>query len=55
MTTATAPELGGDSGRILRELRVLEDSARQAGWRYRLRAWEIQWHRHRLRKLMTPR
>jgi hypothetical protein len=54
--TANATDFDDDdSRRILRRLRALEDSTRQAGWRQRLHTWEIHWHRHRLRKLMTPR
>jgi hypothetical protein len=55
MRTATATDLGGDSGRLLRQLRVLEDSAHQAGGlRHRLHAWELRLIRRRLQKLMTP-
>lgn len=56
MRTATAhSDLDGDDGRMLRQLRALQGSYEQAGWRQRLHAWELRWHRHRLRKLMTPR
>jgi len=55
MRTATATDLGGDAGRILRQLRALQGSYEQAGWRHRIHVWELRWHRQRLRKLMTPR
>jgi len=47
-------DLGGDAGTILRQLRALQGSYEQSGWRQRLRVWEIRWYRRRLRKLMTP-
>lgn len=54
MRTATANSpLGGDAGTILRQLRVLQDSYHQAGWRYRLHVLELRLMRRRLRKLMT--
>lgn len=40
---------------MLNQLRVLEHSARQGGWRYRLRAWELALIRRRVQKLMMPR
>lgn len=56
MRTATAADLGGDTGRMLRELRILEDAHRQTGRVLdRLRAVEVRWHRRRLRKLLEPR
>lgn len=39
---------------MLRQLRVLEDSYHQAGWRHRLHALELRLMRRRLQKLMTP-
>lgn len=47
-------DLGGDGSRILRQLRILEDSYHQAGWRQRIHVLELRLMRRRLRKLMTP-
>lgn len=56
MSSAPATDLGGAAGRMLRELRILEDSHRQTGRLLdRLRAAEVRWLRRRLRKLLEPR
>ena len=54
MRTATATDLGGDAGDMLRKLRAFEDSIRQAGPRHRAKAWQVRLIRWWLRKLMTP-
>jgi len=55
MRTATANDLGGDGGLILRQLRVLEHSHQQeGGLGGRWRARRVRRIRRQLRKLLAP-